>query len=295
MLDARTTVVIATRNRGPELEKTIEEICGLDPAPPVIVLDNASEDDTAPRLLALAERHRQVSGFRLPVNRGTAVRNLGVVAARTPYAAFCDDDSTWEPGALQRAADLLDDHPRLGLVAARTLVGEEGAEDPMNAALADSALGTPPDLPGPAVLGFLACAAVVRRKAFLEVGGFSEVLRFIGEERLLAMDLAASGWAACYAETVTARHRPSEHRPPSPWRRARELRNDALTAWMRRPVGVAARETRALAKRAVRDRQAAKAMAELAARFPVALAQRRRLPEAIEAQAAALEAARGRA
>jgi GT2 family glycosyltransferase len=294
MLDARTTVVIATRNRGPELETTIVELCGLDPAPPVIVLDNASTDDTAPRLRALAERHPHVSGFRLHANRGTAARNLGVVAAKTPYVAFCDDDSNWEPGALERAADLLEACPRLGLVAARTLVGEERAEDPMNAALAASPLGTPEGMPGPAVLGFLACAAVVRRQAFLEAGGFSGVLRFIGEERMLAMDLAASGWTACYAEAVVARHRPSKRRPPSPWRRARELRNDALTAWMRRPVGVAARETRALAARAMRDRRAAKAMAELAARLPAALAQRRRLPEPIELQAARLEAAHAR-
>ncbi|HEX2144572.1 MAG TPA: glycosyltransferase family 2 protein, partial [Glycomyces sp.] len=184
--------------------------------------------------------------------------------------------------------------PRLGLVAARTLVGEERAEDPMNAALAASPLGTPEGMPGPAVLGFLACAAVVRRQAFLEAGGFSGVLRFIGEERMLAMDLAASGWASCYVEEIVARHRPSGHRRPPPWRQARELRNDALTAWMRRPMGVAARETRALAARAVRDRQAAKAMAELAAKLPAALVQRRRLPEAIESQAEALEAAQER-
>ncbi|HEX2145454.1 MAG TPA: glycosyltransferase family A protein, partial [Glycomyces sp.] len=102
MSDSRTTVVIATRNRGAELEKTIVDLCGLDPAPPVIVLDNASTDDTADRLRALAERYPQVGGFRLYANRGTAARNLGAVAARTPYVAFCDDDSTWEPGALER-------------------------------------------------------------------------------------------------------------------------------------------------------------------------------------------------
>ena len=44
-----------------------------------------------------------------------------------------------------------------------------------------------------AVLGFLACTCVIRRAAFLGVGGFSELLFFIGEERLLAYDLAAAG------------------------------------------------------------------------------------------------------
>jgi hypothetical protein len=36
----------------------------------------------------------------------TLGRTLGVRAATTPYVAFSDDDSWWEPGALQSAADL---------------------------------------------------------------------------------------------------------------------------------------------------------------------------------------------
>ncbi len=37
------------------------------------------------------------------------------------------------------------------------------------------------------------CGAVVRRSAFLEVGGFCELLLLAGEEELLALDLAQSG------------------------------------------------------------------------------------------------------
>jgi hypothetical protein len=42
--------------------------------------------------------------------------------------------------------------------------------------------GAAPDLPGPSVLGFLACSAIVRRSAFLDVGGFDDILFFVGEE-----------------------------------------------------------------------------------------------------------------
>ncbi|MFD1045222.1 glycosyltransferase family 2 protein, partial [Kibdelosporangium lantanae] len=43
----RTTVVIATRNRSGELAHTLAELSALKPKPPVIVIDNASTDDTA--------------------------------------------------------------------------------------------------------------------------------------------------------------------------------------------------------------------------------------------------------
>lgn len=289
MFDERTSVVIATRNRAPELKRTIVELLALDPAPPVVVVDNASADATGPDMRAIAAGCPQVEYVRLRNNRGAIARNLGVRAVRTPYVAFSDDDSWWERGALVRAADLLDAHPSLGLVAARTLVGEKMRPDPVNLAMARSPLGRPPDLPGPAVLGFLACAAVVRREAFEQVGGFSGLLRFTGEEQLLAFDLAARGWALCYAEEVVARHRPSTARPPSAWRRAREQRNRALTAWLRRPLRRSASETWRLARAAVHDRRAAAAFGGLAVRLPMALAGRRRLPSWLETKAQLLE------
>ena len=60
---------------------------------------------------------------------------------------------------------------------------------PVNEAMAASPLW---EGGGAAVLGFLACACVVRKTAFVGVGGFSELLFFVGEERLLAYDLAAA-------------------------------------------------------------------------------------------------------
>ena len=87
-------------------------------------------------------------------NVGAAVRNAGVRRARTPYVAFSDDDSWWQPGALRRAAAALDADPRLGLVAARTLVGPGCEPDPVNEAMAASRLR---EGGGAAVLGFLAC------------------------------------------------------------------------------------------------------------------------------------------
>jgi hypothetical protein len=177
-------------------------------------------------------------------------------------------------------------------VTGRTLVGPEAAADPLNAVLAASPL--PSDaLPGPRVLGFLACATVVRRSAFLAVGGYSDLLFFGGEEQLLAMDLAVAGQAAAYVSEVTARHWPSARRdvPQRHWLLAR---NQVLVAWLRRPVRRAAAATAALALRCPRDRAARRALAGVLRALPRALRLRRRLPGQVEAQIRLLEAANRR-
>ena len=69
-------------------------------------------------------------------------------------------------------------------------------------ALADSPLGRDPALPGPSILGFLACSAVVRKDAFEAVGGFSKILHFRGEEQLLSWDLSAHGWDLCFCPRI---------------------------------------------------------------------------------------------
>jgi GT2 family glycosyltransferase len=141
------------------------------------------------------------------------------------------------------------------------------------------------------VLGFLACSAVVRRNAFLQVGGFSPVLFFAGEEQLLAWDLAAVGWALCYAEELVVHHHPSSSRAPANRRRRTELRNRLLAAWMRRSIGTGLTTTAALVRDALRDPAAGGALVEALVRAPAALRARRALPEAVEQQVRLLEVA----
>jgi GT2 family glycosyltransferase len=283
----RVTVVIATRNRRRELLRTLGRLDELPDCPPVIVVDNASADGSA---AAVRGYFPAVTVRVLPRNTGAAARNTGVALAATPYVAFSDDDSWWEPGALSRAAAALDADPRLGLVAARTLVGPTRDPDPVNAAMAHSPLR---DGGAAEVLGFLGCACVLRKEAFLRTGGFSELLFFIGEERLLSYDLAAAGWGRRYLPDVVAVHEPSAIRPTSRLRRRAERRNLLLTAWLRRPAAVVAAETLSLARDAARDPDARAALAGALARLPAALRSRRRLPADVERKVRLLAAAQG--
>ncbi|MEV7015144.1 glycosyltransferase [Streptomyces sp. NPDC093991] len=281
---SRVGVVIATRDRRERLAVTLRRLTDLPERPEILVADNASADGTR---AMVARDFPHVRVLALPVNHGALARNHGARALDTPYVAFSDDDSWWASGALARAADLFDAHPRLGLIAARTLVGPENAPDPLNDLLAASPLGPATDLPGVQVLGFLACASVVRRTAYLDAGGFHRVLFFGGEETCLAYDLAARGWGVTHCPDVVAHHHPATSGRPG--RPAQQRRNEVLTAWLRRPVRHALARTGALAAEARADITARRALRETLTRLPAALRARRPLPPHVERAARLLE------
>lgn len=278
MTEDRVTVVIITHNRRAELLRTLTHMTALPDRAPVVVVDNASNDGTCD---AVDQRFDQVPLLRSARNLGALARNLAVRDVTTPYVAFCDDDTWWEPGALCRAADLLDAHPGLASVTARILVAPDLVEDPITPELRDSPVPGPTWLPGPALLGVLAGASMFRVTAFREVGGFSARLWLGGEEELLAIDLAARGWWMCWAEDVVIQHAPSTARDP---RRRRQLgiRNTLWTAWLRRPLGSALRRTRTLLRSIPRDWASVAAVAEALAGLVWVLRERRVIPPEVE-------------
>ena len=279
MAPSPVSVVIATRNRGPELLDTLTRLRALPEQPPIVVVDNGSSDATAELVRA---HHPGVQVVELQRNQGAAARTVGARLVDSPYVAFSDDDSWWAPGALGRATDLLDRHPRLAVLAARVLVGPNERLDPVCDQMAHSPLAAAADLPGPPVLGFIACGAVVRRAAFLQVGGFHARLGVGGEEELVAVDLATRGWGLAYVDAVVAHHHPSPSRDPAGRRRV-QLRNALWSAWLRRPLGGAARQTAQLAALALHQPGASSGLLLALLGLPWVLRERRPIPKELEA------------
>ncbi|MGY1916607.1 glycosyltransferase family 2 protein [Blastococcus sp. SYSU DS0973] len=264
------TVVVASRNRRDDLLATLPRH-----EAPVLLVDNASTDDT---VASVRVAHPEVTVLPLDTNEGAHGRTLGAAQAGTPFLAFADDDSWWAPGDLARAVEIMRAHPRLALINARILVGPEERLDPVCAEMADSPLGTPADLPGPALLGFVACAALVRTEAFEAVGGFDPVVRFPGEEERVALDLAAAGWGLAYVDQVTVHHHPSTRREAPGRRQAGIWRSRLLTALMRLPAGDVARTV----GRAVRaGRPGVEGVLRALPDIPAALHRRRPLPDRV--------------
>jgi GT2 family glycosyltransferase len=232
--DPRTSVVVLTHNRPHELRRALSELHRLPEEPAIVVVDNAS----CPGVVeSVVREFPRVELVRCDENRGAAGRNAGVARVHTPYVAFCDDDTWWSPGALTRAADLLDPHRDIGAISARVLVGDEQRLDPTCETMARSPLDST-GLPGPALLSFMAGAAVMRTAAYREVGGYEPRLFLGAEEWLMGMDLWVRGWRIVYLNEVVTHHHPSAARDPTA-RRITQARNTLWIAWMRLPLASA--------------------------------------------------------
>jgi len=267
-----------THNRRDEVLRTVLHTCSLPDRPSVIVVDNGSRDGTPE---AIAEKFAQVRLFRAGRNLGAAARTLGARQASTPYVAFSDDDTHWQPESLQRAVELFDKHRRLAIVTARVLVGPEGREDSACAEMASSPLPIEAGMPGRPLLGFLAGASAARRSAFLECGGFDPRFFLGGEEELLATDLATREWWICYVPELLVRHYPSPARD-SNGRRWRLRRNALWFAWLRRPWASAIRRTRRLLASDSWDGATLHGVTAALAGLPWVLRRRNVVPPAVE-------------
>jgi GT2 family glycosyltransferase len=271
---AAVSVVVITKDRRDSLLRTLERLLALPERPEIVVVDNGSRDATADTVASLAREQPSLRLVRLPVNRGAPARNVGVAAASGEIIAFCDDDSWWEPGALARASRILAEFPATGVLVGRVQMWPHGDVDAVTRKMRRAPLGHAPGAAGPSVLGFPAFAAIVRRAVFEQVGGFSELLFFGGEERLFALDAAAAGWQLSYVDELVTWHT-AESGALTPRRWALHARNDALVDWLRRPVPHALRSSAALLAQAPRNRAAAGAAAGVLRRLPAALRARR--------------------
>lgn len=228
---ARVTVVVLTHNRADLVLDILARLAALPDRIRVVVVDNASTDDTASRI---AEKFPFVELVVAPENMGAAGRNLGVARVKTEFVAFCDDDTWWQAGSLSRAADILDASPRVAVLSARVVIGEGGNADQTCERMRESPLGAR-GLPGPSVLGYMAGASVFRTRVFREMGGYEPRLFIGGEASLLALDILCCGHALVYADELVL------HRHPSPMhdsalRRRLLARNAAWVAWLRLPA-----------------------------------------------------------
>ncbi|MFN8222210.1 MAG: glycosyltransferase [Gaiellales bacterium] len=106
------SVVVCTRDRPDDLERCLESLGRLEPAPlEVIVVDSAP---TGPEAREVCERFA-VSYLHEPVIGQSRARNRGIAAARGEVVAFTDDDCVADPGWLSALADELAD-PRVAAV-----------------------------------------------------------------------------------------------------------------------------------------------------------------------------------
>jgi glycosyltransferase involved in cell wall biosynthesis len=118
------SVIIPTHSRPHLLPRAVESAFAAGTDVEVVVVDDASTDDTAEVCRAL----KDISYIRLADNQGVAgARNVGVLSSSAEYITFLDDDDLRLPGSLDLQLAVLRNTPGAALVYGQAFIG--GATD----------------------------------------------------------------------------------------------------------------------------------------------------------------------
>ena len=118
------SVIIPTHNRPHLLPRAVESAQAAGTNVEVVVVDDASTDETA----TVCQSLDGIKYVRLSDNRGVAgARNAGVLASSAEYVALLDDDDLRLPGSLDLQLARLRDQPNAALIYGQALIS--GATD----------------------------------------------------------------------------------------------------------------------------------------------------------------------
>jgi GT2 family glycosyltransferase len=176
------TIVLVTRNRKDLLESALRSATAQVGDVDVLVIDDGSTDGTH---AMVAERFPEVTCHRHVESQGLVVRrNEAARLARGDILVSLDDDAVFtSPDTVrQTLADF--DHPRIAAVAIPYV----------DVLRSDACHQQPPDAEGRWIAAtFRGTAYAVRRDAFLQLGGFREVIFHQGEEPDFTLRLLDAG------------------------------------------------------------------------------------------------------
>ncbi len=128
---SRVDVIVPCYNYGRFLRECVESVLTQPVDVRVLIIDDASTDDTPQVASALASEDSRVEFRRHVANRGhIATYNEGLEWVTGEYNLLLSADDLLVPGALARAMNLLDSEPSLGFVFGRDIYFQSSAPKP---------------------------------------------------------------------------------------------------------------------------------------------------------------------
>ena len=127
----QVSVITPCHNAAAYIEATLDSAAGQSHLPhELIVIDDASTDDSRARVRAWSEAHPAVPLQLLEVNvrNAAAARNAGIAAASGDWIAFLDADDVWQRHHLENAAALLENGSDVAFMANHYFMSEDGGD-----------------------------------------------------------------------------------------------------------------------------------------------------------------------
>jgi len=223
------TIVVCTRNRPVELERSLRSIvkvCGGTPAVDILVVDNAPADDATERVAQLFPGVRYVVEPRAGLS---FARNRGIAESSSEWIAYTDDDAILDRGWLDGLREALTERPEAAAISGSVLPfelvtepqilieGRGGFGHKFEKVTYSSRLDGHPLYPCGACIG-TGANMVFRRSVLLKLGGFDEALGSgmpsqSCEDHDLYYRLIRSGYLAAYEPQMAVIH---QHRRDMP-------------------------------------------------------------------------------
>ena len=217
--------VVVNYNAGAALAGCVDSVLAQEPAPELVVVDNASTDGSAE---ALRRAHPEVRIVRSGGNLGYArAANLGIAATTAPVVAVLNPDTVLRPGAGAAVAARFAPEPDLGAAGPR-LHNTDGTVYPSARKIPSltDAVGhgllffvwrnnpftrryreIDADPAQPRDVDWVSGAAVwLRRSALDEIGGWDERYFMYVEDVDLCWRLRRAGWRVAYEPAGTVEH-----------------------------------------------------------------------------------------
>ena len=217
--------VVVNYNAGPALVDCVGSVLAQDPVPQLVVVDNASTDDS---LHGLREAHTGVRIVQSGGNLGYArAANLGIAATDAPVVAVLNPDTVLRPGTGQALAARFATDADLGAAGPR-VHNQDGTVYPSARKIPSitDAVGhgllffvwpanpftgryreTGADPARPRDVDWVSGAAVwLRREALDDIGGWDERYFMYVEDVDLCWRLRRAGWRVAYEPAGTVEH-----------------------------------------------------------------------------------------
>ncbi len=212
MSGPKFSVVIPAYNAAQTLRSTVASVMAQsDQDFDIVIVDDGSTDETLRAALNVATLERRIRVVSQPNCGVSATRNYGAQLVKGQFLAFLDADDQWDSEKLARHRAMHDLDPLLTASFARVEFAPA-----VNGNLASGrTLSQMPDgylYTSDVVVENAVCTTsnlVVERKAFLDLKGFDETMRYAEDQEFLARLIADGGLIRGVAQTLV-RYRMSE-------------------------------------------------------------------------------------